>query len=206
MEKYFDQGTLEEEDVIPNLSKAIAKAKLCPVYAVSANNLVGLSVLLDHIVEFAPNPSTHEAESGFPDAEMKGERIERKYSNDEPFSAFVFRTIADPFAGRINVMKVVSGQIDADATVYNSTRDEIERFGGLSVLQGKTLEKVNKAKTGDIVAVVKLKETQRATHFATKINRSSIQPLNTANRQLLLPLSRNHEQMKKRSAVPCTKF
>ena len=160
MEKYFEQGTLEEEDVIPNLAKAIAKAKLCPVYAVSAETLAGLSILLDHIVEFAPNPSTHEAESGFADNEMQGERIQRKYSNDEPFSAFVFRTIADPFAGRINVLKVVSGKIDSDATVYNAMRDTMERLGGLHVLQGKTLEKVDKAKTGDIIAVVKLKETQ----------------------------------------------
>ncbi|MEZ5428554.1 MAG: elongation factor G [Pyrinomonadaceae bacterium] len=170
MEKYFDQGTLEDDDVLPNLAKAIAKARLCPVYAVSSETLVGLSILLDHIVEFGPNPSTHEAESGFPDSEMKGDRISRKYSNDEPFSAFVFRTIADPFAGRINVMKVVSGKIDADATVYNSTRETAERLGALHVLQGKTLDKVNSAQTGDIVAVVKLKETQTGDTLCDKAN------------------------------------
>ena len=168
MEKYFEQGTLEEEDVIPNLAKAIAKAKLCPVYAVSSEKLIGLSILLDHIVEFAPNPSTHEAESGFADNEMEGERIQRKYSNDEPFSAFVFRTIADPFAGRINVMKIVSGKVDSDATVYNSMRDTMERIGGLNILQGKNLEKVDKAQTGDIIAVVKLKETQSGDTLCSK--------------------------------------
>ena len=120
LEKYFEYGTLEEADIIPNLSKAIAKSKLCPVYAVSSETLVGLSILLDHIVEFAPNPATHESESGFTDAEETTRKL-RKYSNEEPFSAFVFRTIADPFAGRINVMKVVSGKISSDATVYNST-------------------------------------------------------------------------------------
>ena len=159
LEKYFEEGTLEEADLIPNLSKAIAKSKLCPVYAVSSETLVGLSILLDHIVEFAPNPAAHESESGFVDAE-ETTRMLRKYSNDEPFSAFVFRTIADPFAGRINVMKVVSGKVSSDATVYNSRRDTMERLGGLHVLQGKNLEKVDAAQTGDIIAVVKLKDTQ----------------------------------------------
>ncbi|MEZ5347110.1 MAG: elongation factor G [Pyrinomonadaceae bacterium] len=160
LEKYFENGTLSEEDLIPNLSKAIAKSKLCPVFALSAEKLIGLSTLLDHVVEFAPNPATHEKEIGYSDYDMKGEKVERKYSNDEPFSAFVFRTIADPFAGRINVLKVVSGTVKSDATVYNSTRDENERISALHVLQGKELEKVDSAQTGDIVAVVKLKETQ----------------------------------------------
>jgi elongation factor G len=160
MEKYFADGTLPEEDIYPNLAKAIAKSKLCPVYAVSSTTLVGLQILLDHIVEFAPNPATHEAEYGYKDNEMTGDRISRRYSPDEPFSAYVFRTIADPFAGRINVMKVISGKVVSDATVYNSTRDTMERLGALHVLQGKTLDKVNEATVGDIIAVVKLKDTQ----------------------------------------------
>lgn len=160
MEKYFADGTLPEEDIYPNLAKAIAASKLCPVYAVSSGNLVGLQILLDHIVEFAPNPAIHEAEFGFATPDGDGDRISRKYSNDEPFSAYVFRTIADPFAGRINVFKVISGRVASDATVYNSTRDSMERLGSLHVISGKTLDKVNQANTGDIIAVVKLKDTQ----------------------------------------------
>src|SRR5215813_12781585 len=160
MEKYFADGTLPEEDVYPNLAKAIASSKLCPVYAVSAGNLVGMQILLDHIVEFAPNPATHEAEYGFLDNQMEGDRVSRKYSSDEPFSAYVFRTIADPFAGRINVFKVLSGKVASDATVFNSSRDTAERLGALHLISGKTLDKVNDASTGDIIAVVKLKDTQ----------------------------------------------
>ncbi len=119
MEKYFENGTLDEADIYPNLAKAIANSKLCPVYAVSSNTLVGLSILLDHIVEFAPNPATHEAEYGNAVENSLMDRPTRRYSNDEPFSAYVFRTIADPFAGRINVMKIVSGKISADAAVLN---------------------------------------------------------------------------------------
>ena len=168
MEKYFEDGTLPEEDIIPNLARAIAASKLCPVYAASSTTLVGLQILLDHLVEFAPNPATHEMEYGFADNEMTGDRINRKYNNGEPFSAYVFRTIADPFAGRINVMKVVSGKIANDATVRNTTRDTDERLGALHVIQGKTLDKVNEAATGDIIAVVKLKDTQTGDTLSDK--------------------------------------
>ena len=160
MEKYFENGTLEEEDIYPNLAKAIANSKLCPVYAISSETLVGLSILLDHIVEFAPNPAAHEAEFGNAVVGSLFDRPTRKYSNDEPFSAYVFRTIADPFAGRINVMKIVSGKISSDAAVLNSSREFVERLGALHTLQGKNLEKVTEAQTGDIIAVVKLKDTQ----------------------------------------------
>jgi elongation factor G len=157
MEKYFDQGTLDDSDVLPNIGKAIANSKLCPVFAVSTTTLVGLSTLLDHIVEFAPNPAAHEAEHGKND---KGETESRKYSSSEPFSAYCFRTIADPFAGRINVIKVISGKVANDATVYNSSRGVSERLGALHSIQGKQLDKVPDANAGDIIACVKLKETQ----------------------------------------------
>ncbi len=170
LEKYFENGTLEEDDIYPNLARAIANSKLCPVYAVSANTLVGLQILLEHIVEFAPNPATHEAEFGNAVAGSLLDRPSRKYSADEPFSAYVFRTIADPFAGRINVMKIVSGKISSDDTVLNSSREFVERLGALHILQGKNLEKVDKAQTGDIIAVVKLKDTQSGDTLCDKIN------------------------------------
>ena len=160
LEKYFENGTLEDEDVFPQLGKAIASSKLCPVFAVSADKLIGLSCLLDAMIEFAPDPAHHEAEYGRADVDDASERVTRKYSDDEPFSAYVFRTIADPFAGRINVLKIISGKLAHDANVYNSTRGSMERLGALHVLQGKNLEKVDEAHTGDILAVVKLKDTQ----------------------------------------------
>src|SRR3954468_9439546 len=126
LEKYFEQGTLEDSDVLPNITNAIAQSKLCPVYAVSTTTLVGLQILLDHIVEFAPDPAHHEVERGKND---RGEEETRKYSSSESFSAYCFRTIADPFAGRINVFKVISGKVGTDATVYNSTRNTTERLG-----------------------------------------------------------------------------
>lgn len=197
MEKYFADGTLPEEDIYPNLARAIANSKLCPVYAVSSNDLIGLQILLDHIVEFAPNPATHEAEYGFADAEMLGERVSRKYITDEPFSAYVFRTIADPFAGRINVMKIISGKVDSDATVYNSTRDAQERLGALHVISGKNLDKVNQASTGDIIAVVKLRETQTGDTLCDKAKPIVYPPVEYPEAAIAFaiePKSRNDEE------------
>lgn len=161
MEKYFENGTLEEADIIPNINKAIANSKLCPVFAVSSLTQVGLRALLNGIVDYAPDPAHHEAEYGKPvDAAPDAEKIARKYSDSEPFSAYCFRTIADPFAGRINVFKVISGKITTDATVLNSTRGSSERLGALHAIEGKQLEKEPEAHAGDIIACVKLKETQ----------------------------------------------
>lgn len=174
MEKYFEQGTLDDADVLPNIGKAIAASKLCPVYSVSTTTLVGLSTLLDHIVEFAPDPAHHESERG---KDEKGESASRKYSNSEPFSAYCFRTIADPFAGRINVMKVFSGKIGTDATVYNSTRSTSERLGALHTMQGKQLDKVPEANAGDIIACVKLKETQTGDTLCDKAHQIIYDPV-----------------------------
>ena len=169
MEKYFENGTLDEADILPNINKAIANSKLCPVFAVSGTTLVGLRALLNAIVDYAPDPAHHVAEYGLPvDAAPTAEKIARKYDDNEPFSAYCFRTIADPFAGRINVMKVISGKLQNDATVLNSSRGTMERLGMLHSIQGKQLDKVPEAHAGDIVACVKLKETQTGDSLCDK--------------------------------------
>jgi elongation factor G len=161
MEKYFEDGTLPDEDVIPGIKRAIANSKLCPVFAASSASLVGLTTLLDGIVDYTPNPAAHEAEHGRASVDGDGtEKISRKYSDSEPFSAYVFRTIADPFAGRINVMRIISGKVLHDANVFNSKRGTMERLGALHSVQGKQLDKIDEAHAGDIIACVKLKETQ----------------------------------------------
>jgi elongation factor G len=120
-----------------------------------------LRALLNGLVEFAPDPAHHEAEWGRPvDAGPDAERIGRKYSDSEPFSAYCFRTVADPFAGRINIFKIISGHLQTDANAFNSTRGVMERLGALNVMQGKQFDKVSEAHAGDIIACVKLKETQ----------------------------------------------
>jgi elongation factor G len=194
MEKYFEQGTLDDADVLPNITNAIAQSKLCPVFAVSTITLVGLSTFLDHIVEFAPDPAHHEAEHG---KNEKGEEETRKYSASEFFSAYCFRTIADPFAGRINVFKVMSGKVGTDATVYNSTRGISERLGALHTMQGKQLDKVPEANAGDIIACVKLKETQTGDTLSDKAHAiiyDSVQYPEAAIAFAIEPKSRQDEE------------
>ena len=197
LEKYFENGTLDDADIIPNLGKAIANSKLCPVFAASSLNLVGLQNILAAIIEYLPSPNFHEAERGFATAAMDGEPVLRRYSDDEPFSAFVFRTIADPFAGRINVMKIVSGKVQADATVYNSTRGAMERLGALNALQGKTMDKIAEARTGDIIAVVKLRDSQTNDTLCSKDAPIIYPPVNypaAAISFAIEPKSRNDEE------------
>src|SRR5260370_1677323 len=161
MEKYFEQGTLDEADILPNINNAITQSKLCPVFAVSSITQVGLRALLNGLVDYAPDPAHHEAEYGKPvDAGPNAEKLSRKYNDSEPFSAYCFRTVADPFAGRINVMKILSGHLQTDANALNSTRGTMERLGALHVTQGKQLDNIPQAHARDIIACVKLKETQ----------------------------------------------
>ena len=82
----------------------------------------------------------------------------------------MFKTVADPFAGRITVFKIFSGSVKADATVYNCTKNTQERLGPLHVLQGKALEKISEAHAGDIIAVAKLRETTTGDTFCDKAN------------------------------------
>src|SRR5215210_7610304 len=168
LEKYLEQGTLEDEDILPNINKAIAQSRLCPVFAVASATLVGSQNLLDGIVDYAPNPATHEAEYGFTNPEGDGDKIARKYADTEPFSAYVFRTVADPFAGRINVMRIISGHVQHDANVLNTKRGSAERLGALHSMQGKQLDKIEEAHAGDIIACVKLKETQTGDTLSDK--------------------------------------
>jgi elongation factor G len=168
MEKYFENGTLEESDIIPNISRAIAASRLCPVFAVSSLTLAGLQTLLDGIIDYAPAPDAHANEKGKSSLDADAQEVARGYHAEEPFSAYVFRTVADPFAGRINVMKIISGRVKSDATVQNTTRGVAERLGALHSMQGKQLDKIEEASAGDIVAVVKLKETQTGDTLADK--------------------------------------
>jgi elongation factor G len=167
MEKYFAEGTLSDEDLIPGIQQAVRERKLYPILVTSATQNIGIQPLLSAIVEYLPAPNELGAVKGHPSTDGD-QTIEREVTDAAPFSAFVFKTIADPFAGRITVFKIYSGSIKSDATVYNCTKNTQEKLGPLYVLQGKSLEKVPEAHAGDIVAVTKLKETTTGDTFCDK--------------------------------------
>src|SRR5262249_55686194 len=141
MEKYFAEGTLADEDLVPGIKAAVRERRLYPILAASATQNIGIQPLLSSIVDVAPAPDERGTIKGHPSPESS-ETIEREVKDVAPFSAFVFKTIADPFAGRITVFKIYSGAVKSDATVYNVTKSTQERLGPLNVLQGKNLEKI----------------------------------------------------------------
>jgi elongation factor G len=167
MEKYFAEGTLSDDDLIPGIKSAVLERRLFPILVAGGTQNVGIQPLLNAIVELAPAPNELGPVKGHSGADSD-DVVEREVNSLAPFSAFVFKTVADPFAGRITVFKVCSGSVKSDASVYNVTKNTQERLGPLHVMQGKNLEKTTEARAGDIVAVTKLKETTTGDTFADK--------------------------------------
>ena len=151
MEKFFDAGTLTQEELVDGLKRGIAAGRIFPLLCTSAAANVGVQPLLDAIVQYVPSP----AESGV--ALADGQRVPATDSG--PAAAFVWKTVADPFAGRITMFRVISGVVKADSSLNNPSRETNERLGHLLVLQGKTQTSVPEMRAGDIGAVAKLKET-----------------------------------------------
>src|SRR5205809_1030480 len=118
MEKYFNDGTLSDDDLIPGIKAAITERRLFPILVASGVPNIGIQALLTSLVELAPAPDELGPAKGHPGTDSD-EWIEREVKDIAPFSALVFKTVADPFAGRINVFKIYSGHVKSDATVYN---------------------------------------------------------------------------------------
>jgi elongation factor G len=157
MEKFFEAGTLSEQDLVPALHNAIREDRIFPVLFASGLGNVSTDRLMDFIVEFTPAATEHEAIRGEVTS-GNGEPPSRKEADTEPTSLYVFKTISDAFAGRISYFKVFSGVLKNDASLMNFSRSSQEKLSHISVMQGKTALPVNELHAGDIGAVAKLKE------------------------------------------------
>ena len=157
LEKYLDKGVLEDAELRTALRAATIAGKLTPVLCGSGLKNIGIGPLLDAIDTLLPAPNERPARKGFSGA--NSEPVERAPDPAAPFSAFVFKTVIDPFAGKLSIFRVVSGRAASDATVLNSTRGVRERFGQLLRLEGKKQSPITTALPGEIVAVAKLKDT-----------------------------------------------
>ena len=155
MEKFFEAGTLTDDELVAGLRSATIAAKIFPLVCTSALVNVGLQPLLDVVVKYLPSP----AERPLAALDKDGKETTRDADEKAPAAAFVWKTIADPFAGRITMFRVVSGALKADSNIHNKSRDVAERFGHLLLLQGKTQTSVPEIKAGDLGAVAKLKDT-----------------------------------------------
>ena len=158
MEEFFEKGTIPEEHLIPALHDAIREDRIFPVLFASGLGNVAADHVMDFIVDYTPAPTEKGAVRGEVTS-GNGEPPTRKVADSEPVSLFVFKTVSDPFSGRISYFKVFSGVVKNDATVQNFTRGSQEKLAHISIMQGKTAVPVTELHAGDIGAVAKLKET-----------------------------------------------
>lgn len=157
MEKYFDGEEFTDEEIKKGMVKGISEGNIVPVCSSAFQLGHGIEGLLDLLIEYVPTPLQHGPYRGFND---KNEPVERISLTDAPMSAFVFKTIIDPFVGKISVMKVITGKINSGTEVYNERIGKTEKLGKLFFLRGKEQLELNYAEAGDIVAVAKLQNTK----------------------------------------------
>ena len=158
MEKFFEEGTLTNEEMGRGIATAMAEGNFIPLFCGSATHNIGVQPLLDLIASAFPSPLARGEVKGFaPDGETE---LVRETSVDAPFSAYVFKTNADPFAGRLTVFRVFSGKLPGEGTLYNLTLGSKENYNRLFVVGGKKGDTVSGAAVGDIVAFAKLKEVK----------------------------------------------
>lgn len=167
MEKFFEDGTLSNEDLRLGLRAAIAQRQVFPVTLGSAAHGLGSASLLDSLVSLAPAPTDRDS---FPAENVAGEPLELDLAAEEAPSALVFKTVSDPYSGKISLFRVVSGELKSDSVAWNSTKEEAERIGHLMAMQGKQQIQVDRLLTGDIGALTKLKSAATGDTLATKNN------------------------------------
>lgn len=157
MEKYLEGEELSDQEIEETLARGIELGIVVPIVCGSALLNMGVSQLMNLIVQGIPSPLQRPAKKGtVPGGE---EVIERESTPDAPFSALVFKTVADPFAGKLTLLRVLSGTVQSDSTVYNANKEVKEKFGQLLIIEGKKQKPVEMAGPGDIIAIAKLKET-----------------------------------------------
>lgn len=166
VEKYLESGELSPEEVMRGLRAAVLSGRVVPVVACSALRTIGVASLLDAIVSLLPSP----AEAGKvaavrPDG---GKEIVLSPAEEGPLTALVFKTMADPYVGKLSYFRVYTGVLHADSQVYNASKGKVERVGTLFFLRGKHQEPTNQVVAGDIGVVAKLTETGTGDTLASK--------------------------------------
>jgi len=173
MEEFFEKGTLPEEHIIQGLDEEMREMRVFPIVCMSGPHNIGSDMLLNLIVEAFPSPADRPPVH----LTLNGADIERQYNDAGPAAAYVFKTTADPFAGRITYFKVFSGCVRTDASLQNVTRNSTERLAHTGVPVGRTIVPVNELHAGDIGAVAKLRDTLTGDTLADKASPVTFAPV-----------------------------
>ncbi|MBR4359575.1 MAG: elongation factor G [Clostridia bacterium] len=156
MMKYLEGEELTHDEILFGFRAGMQNGSIVPVVAVSAITGVGVAKMLDVMSVYLHSPHSAKAQGENP---KTGDKVERSCDNGEPFSAFVFKTVADPFVGKLSLFRVMSGSITPATALYNSSADKAEKAGGLFMMRGKKQTNVQVLNAGDIGALSKLQFT-----------------------------------------------
>ncbi|SDL27480.1 elongation factor G [Natronincola ferrireducens] len=157
LEKYFGGEEFTQEEIQEGLRKGILNGDIVPVLCGATLKNIGIHSLLDMINDYSPSPKDMPPKQG--KDPYKNVVVERSLEADQPFSAQVFKTIVDPYIGKISLFKVISGSLKPDTEILNANKDEREKISGLFLLRGKNQIEVGEVKAGDIAAIAKLQHT-----------------------------------------------
>ena len=153
LEKFFSEEPLTHEEIKRGLRKGVLEGELIPVLVGSASKNIGLHTMLQMFEDYLPDPSDLKPYMG---SNAKGEKLERKTSVEEPFSAYVFKTTCDVYAGTVSYIKIISGKLKIGDEVAIPSQDRTEKINNMFYLLGKTQTPINEAKAGDIIAISKI--------------------------------------------------
>jgi len=174
LEKYLEGQDLTAEDINKALRAGVVSGQVVPVLFGAATKNIGVSHLLDMITNYLPSPLEKQPVKA---KTPQGQDVEIKPVENDPLAALVFKTIADPYAGQLNLMRIFSGKMASDSGVLNSSTGEKERIGQVLHLVGKKHDPATEAITGDIVAVAKLKDTHTGNTLCDERRPVTIEPV-----------------------------
>jgi elongation factor G len=174
LEKYLETGELSGDEIVKGVKAGLAGARFAPVLAGASAAPIGVDRLLTFIADAFPSPLDRPPVTVLAKDGSEGERA---CDPDGPLTALVFKTVSDPFVGRINVFRVFSGKFRPDASVYNATKSVDERVGHLFAMRGKDHENLAEVPAGDIGAVAKLAHTTTGDTFSPKSDAVTLPPI-----------------------------
>lgn len=165
MEKYFDGQELSNKEIHDALKKGISEGSIVPVLCGSALQNAGVQVLMDELVDVMPSPAERPAQKGT--NPKNGDAVEKPVDASKPFSAIVFKTVVDPFVGKLSIFKVITGELKGGVSLYNANKEASEKTGALYMLIGKKQQQVETITAGDIGAIAKLQHTETGDTLCT---------------------------------------
>ena len=154
-EKYINEEYISEEELYTSLRNELINGNVIPVICGSSLSCIGMESFLEYVVSCFPSPNNSVKQKA-----IKNEEVFINFNQDNPFSAFVFKTVVDPFVGKISLFKVITGNISNEISVVNSNKDKIEKISNIFFLKGKTQISTKNVIAGDIAAVSKLQYTE----------------------------------------------